>query len=73
MFAIAMSGFGTNADRAKSKTAGYRYHILKPFDPGILDDILEEAAREMANAGARLPRLTHTRDVVHWIDSQVRD
>jgi two-component system CheB/CheR fusion protein len=46
IFAIAMSGFGMTADRAKSVAAGYRHHILKPFDPGILDAILEEAARE---------------------------
>lgn len=51
-FAIAMSGFGTNADRAKSKAAGYRHHILKPFDPIALDAILEEAARELRRGGA---------------------
>jgi two-component system CheB/CheR fusion protein len=46
IYAIAMSGFGMTGDRAKSAAAGYRHHILKPFDPEALDAILDEAARE---------------------------
>ena len=46
VYAIAMSGFGMNADRVKSKAAGYRHHLLKPFVPRELDDALEEADRE---------------------------
>ena len=46
VYAIAMSGFGMNADRLKSKAAGYRHHLLKPFVPRELDAALEEAARE---------------------------
>ena len=53
IYAIAMSGFGMNADHARSKTAGYRHHLLKPFIPSELDAALEEAARE---AVARLKR-----------------
>ena len=48
VFAIAMSGYGMNADEKKSKEAGYRRHILKPFVPDDLDSILEEAALELA-------------------------
>jgi CheY-like chemotaxis protein len=50
VYAIAMSGFGMNADRARSKEAGFRHHILKPFAPDELDSMLEEAARERAVA-----------------------
>lgn len=46
LYAIAMSGFGMNADRAKSRAAGFRHHLLKPFEPDELDAMLEEAARE---------------------------
>jgi CheY-like chemotaxis protein len=46
-YAIAMSGFGMNADRAKSEAAGYRHHLLKPFNPDELDVMLEEAGREL--------------------------
>ncbi|RYD80106.1 MAG: response regulator [Verrucomicrobiaceae bacterium] len=48
VYSIAMSGFGTSGDRLKSKEAGYRHHILKPFNPDELDLLLEEAAREAA-------------------------
>jgi CheY-like chemotaxis protein len=47
-YAIAMSGYGMNADRLRSKEAGYRHHILKPFQPDELEVMLEEAARERA-------------------------
>jgi CheY-like chemotaxis protein len=50
-YAIAMSGFGMNADRMKSMEAGFRKHLLKPFMPDDLDDILEEAAAERASRG----------------------
>ncbi len=48
VYAIAMSGFGMNADRKKSEAAGFRHHLLKPFDPGELDVLLAEATREKA-------------------------
>ena len=47
VYAIAMSGFGMNADHARSRAAGYRHHLLKPFAPEDLDVMLEEAAREL--------------------------
>ena len=43
IFAIAMSGFGMNADNARSRQAGYRYHLLKPFKTAELDKLLKEA------------------------------
>jgi CheY-like chemotaxis protein len=47
-YAIAMSGFGQHADRQRSRAAGYRHHLLKPFPPEELDPLLEEAAQEAA-------------------------
>src|SRR6266853_2693960 len=41
--AVAMSGYGDNADKAKSRAAGYRHHLLKPLLPDDLEPILEEA------------------------------
>jgi two-component system CheB/CheR fusion protein len=46
IYAIAMSGFGTNADAHRSKAAGYRSHLVKPIDPDLLDQLLLEARRE---------------------------
>lgn len=51
LYAIAMSGFGMNADHVRSKAAGFRHHLLKPFVPDELDAALEEAAREAALCG----------------------
>jgi two-component system CheB/CheR fusion protein len=62
IFAIAMSGFGMTADRAKSVAAGYRHHILKPFDPSALDAILEEAARELGESAPTGEIDTHLRE-----------
>jgi len=45
-FAIAVSGYGTPEDRQRSRTAGFRHHLLKPFSPESLDTLLQEAARE---------------------------
>lgn len=39
-FAVAMSGYGTDADIQKSKAAGYQHHIIKPFLPEELDEVL---------------------------------
>ena len=45
-YAIAVSGYGREEDRSRSRAAGFRHHLLKPFDPADLDAMLEEAARE---------------------------
>ena len=50
LFAVAMSGFGLNADHVRSKDAGYRHHLLKPFEPAELNVILDEAAHELTVA-----------------------
>jgi CheY-like chemotaxis protein len=44
--AVAMSGFGMNADSARSAEAGFRYHLLKPFKASELDKILIDAFGE---------------------------
>ena len=47
-FAIAMSGLGTPEDVERSREAGFRHHLLKPFSPDKLEVVLEEATRELA-------------------------
>ena len=50
-YAVAMSGLGMSADHLRSKEAGYRRHLLKPFVPDELENALAEAAQEaMARA-----------------------
>ena len=46
LYAIAMSGFGSLADRDRSHAAGFREHLVKPVEPGRLDTLLDAARRE---------------------------
>lgn len=39
-YAVAMSGFGDEADVQRSFAAGYQYHLVKPFVPAALEDVL---------------------------------
>lgn len=47
-YAIAMSGYGMDADLERSRAAGYRHHLVKPMDLELLEAMLAEAARERA-------------------------
>ena len=45
---VALSGFGSEADRTKSREAGFDRHMLKPFDLGDLErmvDLVDTGAR----------------------------
>jgi CheY-like chemotaxis protein len=48
-FAIAMSGFGGEADVKRSLAAGYQYHLVKPFVPAALEDVLRNVAPQRPN------------------------
>lgn len=48
IFAVAISGFGMSADRLKSREAGYRHHLVKPYGIEQLPKVLREAAQERA-------------------------
>jgi two-component system CheB/CheR fusion protein len=48
VYALAMSGFGMRRDESRSKAAGFRHHLVKPFTPDDLDEYLAEASRERA-------------------------
>ena len=48
-FGIAMSGYGRPSDLAKSRRAGYRHHLAKPFLPEELEPLLIEAAADAEN------------------------
>ena len=46
-YAIAMSGFGMSSDRERSRSVGYRHHLLKPIEPNQLETLLAEATAEI--------------------------
>jgi PAS domain S-box-containing protein len=37
---IAMTGYGQEADKERSKEAGFNFHLVKPIDPERLQDLL---------------------------------
>ena len=39
---VAISGWGTADDRAQSKAAGFDHHLVKPFDIGALEKLLND-------------------------------
>lgn len=42
---IALTGYGTEADRARSRDSGYDYHLTKPANPSVLLPLLAEPAK----------------------------
>jgi CheY-like chemotaxis protein len=40
----AMTGFGQNADRERTRAAGFDTHLVKPITMPLLDDVLSKAA-----------------------------
>jgi CheY-like chemotaxis protein len=42
---VAASGYGQEADRRRSREAGFDRHLVKPIDPQELLDYLAEVGR----------------------------
>lgn len=47
IYAVAMSGFASASDIARSKAAGFHRHIAKPFGEEDILEALEEAVRQI--------------------------
>ncbi|MBI3898026.1 MAG: response regulator [Gammaproteobacteria bacterium] len=48
---IALSGWGQKEDHRRASEAGFDYHLVKPVDPRILEEVLAQAAaREPATS-----------------------
>jgi len=41
---VALTGWGQEADRQRATEAGFDYHLTKPVDPSLLNDLLVEIA-----------------------------
>ena len=53
IYAVAISGYGMSADCARSRSVGYRHHLVKPYGVERLPEILEEAASERGRRDSR--------------------
>jgi PAS domain S-box-containing protein len=50
---IALTGWGNDEDRRRSREAGIDYHLVKPVDLQVLEDLLASAARRAAVDASR--------------------
>jgi len=37
---VAVSGYGQEQDRERSKSVGFDYHVVKPIDPAVLASLV---------------------------------
>jgi CheY-like chemotaxis protein len=47
---VAMTGWGQEEDRRRSKQAGFNYHLVKPVDPTALQALLASLANQQSRA-----------------------
>ena len=45
---VAVTGWGQDEDRRRSRLAGFDHHLVKPVDPALLDRILASVVRNIA-------------------------
>jgi len=43
---VALTGWGQEGDRRRAMEAGFDYHLTKPVDPGMLNDLLSEVVQK---------------------------
>jgi len=53
--AIAVSGYGTEDDVRRSTEAGFAEHLVKPFDPERLIEMLDQLAASVVGGGGKKP------------------
>jgi CheY-like chemotaxis protein len=41
---VALTGWGQDADRKRAMESGFDYHLVKPVDPGALNQLLADVA-----------------------------
>ncbi len=47
---VALTGWGQERDRVRSRAAGFRYHIVKPVEASVLRELIETATHERNEA-----------------------
>jgi CheY-like chemotaxis protein len=54
MILIALTGWGQEQDRRRSREAGFDHHLVKPVDPKALMTLVSELFHKQAHAGETL-------------------
>jgi CheY-like chemotaxis protein len=57
---VAVSGYGQEEDRLRSKAAGFDYHVVKPIDPAVINGLLGSLREN------RSPPMLPPENVVHF-------
>ena len=52
---LALSGYGQEEDRARSRAAGFDQHLVKPIDFTVLETLLGEFLRNRPSPAPRTP------------------
>jgi two-component system CheB/CheR fusion protein len=47
-YLIALTGYGQDEDRQRSKEAGFDHHMVKPVDPVELQSLIQDVAKDKA-------------------------
>ena len=47
-FLVALTGYGQDEDRQRSKEAGFDHHLVKPVDPVELQSLIQDVAKDRA-------------------------
>jgi CheY-like chemotaxis protein len=50
---IAMTGYGTDADKRRSHEAGIDIHLVKPVEPAVIEDLLARFQQGTADRSSR--------------------
>ena len=51
---VALTGWGGKEDKKRSRIAGFAFHLVKPIDLDQLNEVLQSANKECANAASLL-------------------
>lgn len=62
---VALTGYGTDADRKKSDEAGVDLHLTKPVEPGVLVGVLNRFGRTI-HPTIRTAAVSEPRDAPPW-------
>lgn len=47
---VAVTGYGQQSDRQKTRAAGFQHHVVKPVDLGVVENIVN-GARDVQQTG----------------------
>jgi len=65
---IALTGYGQDADRARSKAAGFEQHLVKPVDPQRVVQLVADLPGLMERAGAASAQMINGFKADHRLD-----